>query len=356
MRHLNLPPFFTLAEARARGLDRAQLQRLVEAGDLRHPRRGWYVTTPPQVEGEQWERTVEDHRERVAFELHRRPGHVASHSSAAVLHGLAVVLSPQSPVELTAVDRFPSSRREDGLVLHHTDSTVIRRVDAGGLPATDRDRTVADCLRTRKLPHGVALLDDALRRQLTTVPRVRAVLDGQVRWKGRPRALAALDLADPRRESWLESYSFLALHLLGCAIPLPQVSVLDERGELVGRVDGLLADRGVFLEADGLGKYFLDADPTVEGYAEAVAAVVEAERSRHEALERLGLVGVRWTGDEVMKVPEAVAQRVIDSRAPSWPTSFRGALVMDGKKLELPFDASGPSVHDRVLRYRKVAR
>lgn len=356
MRPIDLPPHFTLAEALDRGLTRRELQRRVAVGDLRRPRRGWYGTAPSSVEGERWEQTLHDHLERVALELRRRPGHVASHSSAALLHGLALVLSPLSPVELTAMERYPTSRREEGLVLHHTDSTQVSRVRVGGLATTDVDRTVADCLRTRKLPHGVALLDDALRRGLTTLARVRTVLDGQVRWRGRPRALAALHLAGPRRESWLESFSFVALHLLGCEVPLPQVSVLDARGELVGRVDGLLADRGVFLEADGLGKYFLDADPTAEGYAETVASVVEAERARHEALEGLGLVGVRWTGDEIMRVPEAVAQRVMDARAASWPASFRGSLRMDGEDLQLPLDAPGPSVRDRVLRYRKVPR
>lgn len=84
---------------------------------------------------------------------------------------------------------------------HHSDSMENETVIADGLPVTDPVRTAADYLRTRSLPTRLALLDDALRRELASLADVRHTLGQQKRWPGRPKALAALQLADPARES-----------------------------------------------------------------------------------------------------------------------------------------------------------
>jgi hypothetical protein len=75
----------------------------------------------------------------------------------------------------------------------------------------------------------------ALRGGATDLLAVEASLDGMRRWRGRPKANAALRLVDPRRESWLESFSFVVLHGLGIDLPTPQVEVFDEWGQFVAR-------------------------------------------------------------------------------------------------------------------------
>jgi hypothetical protein len=353
MTDLQLPNYFSFAEAMSRGISRKELARALDEGVLRRLKRGTYSTPLTTEAAERWVAIRTEHIDRLATELQRRPGHVGSHTTAAVVHGLAVTVAPASPVELTVVTGYQTSRREDGVVLHHADSTYAELVTVGGLRITSVDRTVADCLRTRRLPHGVALLDDALRRGLTTRERVLTALRAQIRWRGRPRALAALRLADVRRESWLESFSFVTLHERGLPMLVPQVVVLDEKDDFVGRTDGFLTRHGVFGEADGLGKYFLDADPFADGYAESVAAALEQEAERHEALERLGLLGVRWTGAEIQRSPELVVDRFVEAQRHATPARFRGRIVIDGTRYALPCDVRAPGLDERPLRYRK---
>jgi hypothetical protein len=337
----------------SRGISRRDLARALDEGVLRRLKRGTY-STPLTIEAaERWVVTRTEHLDRLATELARRPGHVASHTTAAVVHGLALTIAPTSPVELTVVSGYPASRRKDGVVLHHADSTEAEVVTIAGLRVTTMDRTVADCLRTRRLPHGVALLDDALRRGLTTRERVLTVLRAQRRWRGRPRALAAIRLADMRRESWLESFSFVTLHERGLPMLVPQVVVLDQKDDFVGRTDGFLTSDGVFGEADGMGKYFLDADPFADGYAESVAAALEQEAERHGALEELGLIGVRWTGAEIHRSPDLVIDRFAEARRKAAPARFRGRIVIDGRRYGLPCDVRAPGLDERPLRYRK---
>ena len=254
---------------------------------------------------------------------------MASHSSAALLHGLELMTVPEAPVELTVVEAVPRSRRVDGVVLHHADSTETEWVDVDGLRATPLSRTLADVLRTRRPPHAVAMADRALSSQALELHTVGRELDKQRRWRGRPRALRSLQLVDPARESWLESYSFVTLHELGMQLPLPQVEVLDERLDFVGRVDGLLPG-GVFVEVDGEGKYFLDADPD-RALSDVVLQRLGAERVRHDRLEGLGLVGVRWTGRQIMQDPSEVRRRINVALRKAQGTEFRGWLRIDGR-------------------------
>lgn len=234
---------------------------------------------------------------------------MASHSSAALVHGLELLISPSSPIELTGLTGEPRSRRIGNVVLHHCDDNDAPALELHGTPVTSLPRTVADTLRTRRLPHGTALLDAVLRDEKASVGEIVAVLDDQQHWRGRPMARAAVALADPRRESWLESYSFVRLHEMGVPLPLAQAEIRSLDGEFHGRTDGLLAIFGAFLEADGTGKYFLDGYPG-ESPEETVLRRLRQERVRHRGLEGLGLRGARWSAEEMIHRAEVVAGRV----------------------------------------------
>lgn len=320
---------FSYRRALLEGVPREALRHAVDQGEVRRVARGVYALPEPLgATQERWELVRADHVRRLREALQRHPTAVASHASAALLHGLELVMAPAAEVEITVVEAVARSRREHGVVLHHTDSTTTPWELVDGLRVTPIARTVADVLRTRRLPHGVAMLDRALVGGRTDVRSVEVELGRQRRWRGRPRALQALRLADTRRESWLESYSFVALHETGLPLPLPQVDVLDERLSFVGRVDGLMPG-GVFLEADGEGKYFLESRSA--GAGESARARLAAERTRHERLERLGLVGVRWTAEEIMREPLDVAGRIKAARRRACSTRFRGWVRHAGR-------------------------
>lgn len=356
MRTINLPDVFSLAEALRHGWTRHQIDCAVEAGDLVWLRHGWYAVPRPHPLVEAWEQYQLEHLNRLNLAQLRFPGHAASHTSGALVHDLSISIAPTTPVDLTAIDRVPSSRKEPGLVLHHSDSMANAVETVGGRRVTTLDRTVADFLRTRRLPHGLALLDDALRRGLTDVDRVRRVLDQQKRWRGRPRALGVLSLADPVRESWAESYSFGQLHLLGVPMPLHQVDILDENLKWLARVDGLWPHAGVVGECDGLAKYFLGRDDEERPPEEVVRENLAAEASRQQPAERLGLRFVRWTPSEMGEDPWAVTARVNAAFATARPQDFKGYVVWQGDARRLPFEVQTPALDPESLRYRRPRR
>lgn len=174
-----------------------------------------------------------------------------------------------------------------------------RHVD--GARTTSRARTVADTLRHLPNADGVALADSALRDARVSYGEIAAVLDRQARWPYADNARRALPLVDPRRESWLESYSFVTLHQLGLPMPEPQVSLFDARNRFVGRVDGWLEDEAVALESDGRAKYFLGEQPLSADVDLAAAELLGRarrrliqEKERRDHIADLGAELARW--------------------------------------------------------------
>lgn len=333
----SLPRPFTRADARAAGLSRRGLDEALRLGTVTRRDHGWFEMAhrDPEPECEEWQRTIADHLERLRHELRKRPGMIASHSSAGVAGGMAVVISPDSPVELTDIDGCQRSWRGDGVIVHHADSTDTPYTVVDGIRVTVDPRTVADIARTRTLPHGVATIDDVLRSGRVSEHEILDVLDQQRRWVGRPRALVAMELKDPRRESWLESYSDVRLYQSGVPLPLVQVSIFDADRRFVARVDGLDPELGVFREADGQAKYLLDVDAHTTA-EESVLGRLAAEQERHGRLEALGLRGFRWSTTQIRTEPDEVAGRwKALSQAPVPPIS--GYAEWQGELRPLPF-------------------
>lgn len=326
---------FTFADALAAGITRAQLRTAVRRGSLISVARGWYARHGRTLDrGERWETTRADHLGRLCKALRTHPGCAASHDSAALLHGLAIVMSPTAEVQLVRVEDYPSSRRIPGVIIHHADSTPTDTVTVDGLRATTVPRTVADVLRTRRLPHGLAVLDQSLREQVVTLPDIRHELAAQRRWIGKVRAQQAVELADPVRESWAESFSCGTLALAELPQPIPQVEILDESFTFLGRVDGLLDHENAFFEVHGTAKYFLGrADEEPE---ETARRRLIKEAARHASLERVGLAGAQWTAEEVMRTPDVAVARMNDAIHRGRSQTFTGWARWQGRLCQLP--------------------
>jgi hypothetical protein len=338
----SLPPSLIASEAVATGISRRVLSRLVRRRQLIRVYRGVYQQNPGlQRVSERWRIVESEHLERSRAALLAHPGHVLSHQSAALAMGFPVLLHPAMPVHLTALAVQPRSRRFDGKVLHHSDSIINDVVEMDGLRLLTPDRTVADCLRTMRPANGVALADQAVRSGATTVQDVELMIEAQRRWRGRPRAAAALRLVDPRRETWLESYSFVTLHELGVDLPTPQVEVFDKWGRFVGRVDGMWIADGVVGEADGEGKYLLGLAEDDGASGRAAALRVVAEKVREDDLRGLGLEMVRWNTTAIRHEPLAVARRVAVARSRGDLGRFTGRLRQGDRWLDLSEHRSG---------------
>ena len=175
---------------------------------------------------------------------------------------------------------------------------------------TSPARTMADCLRTRPGRDGLAIVDSALHRELVTITAVLETLQRQTRWPGVGRARQVLALAEPVRESPLESWSAWAFAHTGIVAPQWQVEIREPGGRLIGRAD-CWWPAGVVGEADGRAKYALAAAER-SGEPGAVFEVLQAERRREQRLRAVGADVVRWSTGDVVKEPAArrLAQRI----------------------------------------------
>jgi hypothetical protein len=273
---------------------------------------------------------------------------VASHLSAAVAYGWVLPLTGAGPVTLTHGNLNAATRqthlrgREEDLTvqvasLPTSDVRTLSIEIAGtrwGVRTTSRARTVADNLRHLPNADGVALADSALRAASVSYEQIAAVLDRQARWPYAERGRRALPLVDPRRESWLESFSFVTLHQIGLPMPEPQVSLFDARGQFVARVDGWLEDEALALESDGRAKYFLDEQPLSEDIDLAADEVLNVarrrmikEKERRDRIVDLGAELVRWGTREIVRSPRDVLARVAAARRRGDAARFTGTTA-----------------------------
>lgn len=314
----SLPATFTRPEALSTGLSDEVLARLLRRGTIVRLKHGIYAN---RAVGEL---TFDAGylRDIRATALRFGPAYAVSHLSAAIVHGLPLPPARPGPVHLTRL--VPSHRSREarhGVLVHHADSSETPVVTVGDLVVTSVERTIADCLRTTATRTSVPVADAAVFRGLTTLEQVKDYLEVQRRWAGVRRARQALALVDGRRETWLESYSYVRLDQLGVELPTPQVEVYDELGFLVGRVDGLWRDGATVAEMDGRGKYVL-------GGLEAgnVADAVIAEKVREDDIRDLGLEVVRWGLDDLRRRPDAVVRRIAAARRRGHWSRFRGSV------------------------------
>lgn len=335
----DLPLVFSRADALRAGLSRHQIAGRVGTGRWTRLRQGRYTVTARHSRLD----ARQQHLVAVAALLSCRPPEdVASHLSAAAALGWALPLDGAGRPTLTSPSGTGPTRGRADLVvqvagLGERDVVELRR-DVGGhalsLRCTTAARTLADLLRHLPVPDSVAIADDALRRGEVDASRVAAVLRQQQAWPYAARSAAAMALIDPRRETWLESYSFVQLAQAGLPLPEPQVCVHDERGRFVGRVDGWWDDVAVALEPDGRGKYLIglgdlpaDLEHAADDVAHHVRRVLLRQQERQARLEDLGVVVVRWSTHEAVRTPQVVAARAARARERGDRRTFTGSVV-----------------------------
>jgi hypothetical protein len=222
-----------------------------------------------------------------------RAGQVVSHRSAAVLHGLPVVIRPGRP-ELTTLVRVALGTRRAALIRGAAlDEDEV--VAWYGVPVTTVTRTITDLARSDRAA-GLVAADAALRERLVTAP---ALVDAARRCAGWPGARAARDVAgsaSPLAESPLESLTRLGLLDAGLPEPELQVRIVDPADGWWCRVDMLWREQRVVLEADGKVKY-TDSE-------------LWREKRRQHRLERLGYRVVRAIWADVRPNADELAARV----------------------------------------------
>jgi len=277
------------SDLRALGLDAAAAHRLTAT--WYRVARGAYSMDKP-ASREQWHlmRTV-------AALASRAPGPVASHISAAVLHGLPIFRADLTLVHLTW-DKPPHSPRA-GTVMHQA---VVERDRVGDVAVTSVARTIIDCARTLPRDTAVVMADFALHTGVVSLSELHAEL-ARMPLRGSARARRVVELADGRAESVGETRTRLIC--VDGGIPVtPQVVLRDPSGALVARVDLLVDGVLLAIEFDGATKYVRNDDGAVDPEQKHWE-----EKVRREDVEDLGyvVVNVYW---KKLDTPQAVIAKI----------------------------------------------
>ena len=313
-----LPPRpVPLADLLVPGVTRAMVATQVKAGRLLRLRDGVFVAAQAWPEDNAGQHVLLARAEQVA-----NPAGVISHHSAGLVWGLP---SPplanwlELPPTLTSPrgggQRCRRSAHARWVEAELPDHHVTR--DQEGWSVTTVARTAVDLARGPDLPAALVVLDAAARAMcagMISRPRrsdyanpallqpIRASFeDARAGRRGLGAALKGIELADPLRESPIESLT--AAHLVLAGLPMPEFQEPIQTRLGIFYPDCLWREQGLIGEADGAEKYS-DTNANIR------------EKEREQALRDLGFRMVRWLGKEITYHPDIVMARIARQLAP----------------------------------------
>jgi len=234
-------------------------------------------------------------------------GGVASHRSAAWLHGLPGFVAGHPPEVLVA---SPHADYRVDLARVHTTTWLPTDdlVETAGIPCTSVARTLfglaalvpevsADAVR--------GAVDDAVRLHLATDKWLWWRLE-KLRCRGRNGVAVFETILSARSgglvtESWLEREFLRVLAAAGLALPICQARIR-ARGAFVARVDFLYPEACVIIEVTG-------------AIGHSTPAQRAADARRRNRLARLGYLLLEFTFEQVVQEPAVVVDELLMSLA-----------------------------------------
>lgn len=322
---------FTTSQARTvSGLTHHILQRLVRLGVIARLTRGLYAVCSPPEDDEPTEAsgpsdvadpsasmassappappaspvpsatsasvssavTPEDrHRQFCRGALLLYPDGVLSGVSAALAHGL-----PLWNCDLSRPIVRRDAKKGTGAVgiRIRRAAPAITETDMG--PAVPAARALVELAMDNGAIQGVVSADAALHSGLVTQDELTAEVALVEQWPRSHRAKAMLRLVDGSAESPGESRARCVLVAGGIRL-VPQVTIRDEQGEFVARVDFVVEGTKVIVEFDGKVKY-------VDGNR----LTLFEEKKREDRLRALGYTVVRLTWADLERPGLAIAK------------------------------------------------
>ena len=287
----------TRSEALALGMSPATLARRIQVGHLVRIGKGLYAQ-PGVLESEKATLLAATH----ALDA------VASHQSAARLHGLDVV-SPS--VAVTVPTR--KSNKFDSVVVHQSTDLAeeeVTRID--GIPSTDPPRTIVDLASVIKRKRLAAVLDHAVRVDLTSYIEVSSRLESLAR-KGKPGVTLLRSVLKPRLGGFVVSDSTLETRLYALidrsSLPRPTPQYRPAWLKPVnGRVDLAYPEHALLIEGDSRRWH---------GTPEAF----QADRHRGNLAQLAGWRVLRFTWEDITQRPSYVVSTI--RKALSVPASYQ---------------------------------
>ncbi len=294
-----LGPVVHLRDADTCGVARGLLLRLTERGDLMRLAKSAFVHTDSWSEATDWERF---RLRSIAFGQCIAPDAHLTGPAAAALMGLPTLGSPPDlPTAIrpgdphTGHDRSPFGKVRRGyLPPHHRTTRARVRTVGAAFAAVDTARHLG--------PIAGLVTSDAALRTGTDSAVLFDLIGHMTAYPGIATARWVAQHADPRAESPLESlgrYSFLSLEL-----PAPLSNVWVRTANQWFRVDHLIPESGVILEADGAVKYNNRPDADT---------IVTAQNVREALLRQAGFGIVRYTWSHAVNRPWIIPRRARDA-------------------------------------------
>jgi predicted transcriptional regulator of viral defense system len=220
------------------------------------------------------------------------PDSVASHRSAAALHGLPGF--PEGPLHVV---RWRETDHRSAVGPVHRSRRLLDRhmTVVDGIPVTTVARTIFDlaaCLHPKRVERA---LDNSLAMGLATLADHRAVLDDLAK-RGRAGTRLVRRLLDERSAAYVPPASELEARFLDIVrdfgLPMPEREVvLGDDGGPVGRVEFVYRQARLLIELDGRRHHMAKLD-------------FEADRARDNRFAAAGWRVVRLTWDMVTRRPD----------------------------------------------------
>lgn len=280
---------FTLAAALQHGVDGERLR----TAEVDHPYRGVYV---PQVLPDSFDVRC------AAADLALPSRAVLSHLAAAAWYGCPLPVGTLTPVAVEVT--VPA-----GTVLPQTlgIQAHVARLDPDdvrvhrGRAVTSPARTALDLAAVLPLEDVVAIMDYLLAQGLASREALQAMVDGAARRRGVRRARRALELAEPRTRSSMETR--VRLHLVLAGLPWPECNadVFDADGEWLATVDFLYREQRLIIEYDG------------RHHGDERQRVIDLHR--RNLLTREGYVVLHFTARDVFLRPDQLVAQVREALA-----------------------------------------
>ena len=295
----------------AEGLTDRDIRAYVRAGVLTKVRYGAYVPTE----------LVKDLDEvgmmRVRSRAVLRTAHdasVLSHQCSLAEYDVPLWGLDLDQTHITRTDGQPG-RREAGVVHHR--ATLGKRwwTMRDGVPVVKPARAAIEVVTSHGSEAGLVVVCGVLHLGLATAAELREAADAARRWPHSLNTRIVLARADARITNVAEARTWHFFYEQRIPRPEPQVEVLDEYGRLLGIVDFLWEELGVFLEFDGRIKYVQHRLPNEE-----LADYLMREKRREEQIcLATGWICIRITWDDLQR-PVALARRIkkaLESRRPA---------------------------------------
>jgi very-short-patch-repair endonuclease len=284
-----------VSEWRAAGLTEARLRSLVRSGSLVRVWHGVYATQSAVG----WAKASPTRGHALLVMAARASvgrDSVASHQSAALIHGLDLFPRPADKVILTRPTARRSGRlRSSALFFHAAELPDDHVTQLLGARVTTVPRTVVDLARVSSFMSAVVTADSALRTDATTKEALIATCDVCARWPGIRQARRAVDFSDSRAESVLESCARVIFDEHGLDPSELQFTITGP--DFRYSVDFYWPKYRVIAEADGEIKY---SDPR--------RAIRQLERDQR--LRDYGYKVIHFTWRELFQNPRAVIERI----------------------------------------------